>query len=267
MCEGKKYWIGEKIGEGAFGTTFACQDEWDNSLVVKVLHARNRPYEEIKQNWLDELLKLQTLRHPNVTFLHAAFEYQDTFYIVLERCSFTLETVIASASVEGDKWIRYIARDILNGLDHIHTYSHVHKDIHPGNVFVSQVVDRMVPSKPAVWIYKIGDLGISRIEEEIRAENSVFANSRLPPEVLNQKEFGPVGKHVDIYHVGLLLLGLALKQIRPFTEQETLEGLPRRLAEECGSKFAGPIAKALRRHVSARTQSALEFWREIREIP
>ena len=47
-----------------------------------------------------------------------------------------------------------------------------HKDLHAGNVFVSLQKDSMVPSKDPVWRFKIGDLGISRLEGDIRHFNN-----------------------------------------------------------------------------------------------
>lgn len=85
----------------------------------------------------------------------------------------------------------------------------------------------------------------------------------LPPEFLNPTEFGFIGKHVDIYHMGLLLLSLLLKQTLNFTTDEIIAGRPRQLAENMSSKYAEVIARALRRHVNARTPSAIEMWREI----
>ena len=85
----------------------------------------------------------------------------------------------------------------------------------------------------------------------------------VPPEYLNPAEFGKMGKPVDIYHTGLLLLGLLLNRIPEFTREEILEGVPRRMAENLQSPYAPAIAKALRRHIEHRTQSALEMWREI----
>ena len=40
-CKGVRYYIGEKIGEGAFGAVFDCRDEWGNELAAKVLLPRN----------------------------------------------------------------------------------------------------------------------------------------------------------------------------------------------------------------------------------
>lgn len=260
--DGRYYWIGERLGAGSFGEVYACTDEWQNSLVAKILLPRDRPYAEIRESWQRECSRLLELRHPNITYVHSAFEYKDTFYIVLERCALTLNDLINHPNLTPDVWIPHVARDVLQGLDYLHQFRYVHKDVHPGNVMVSQSFDRMVPDREPVWSFKIGDLGIANLEESIQGVNSIFAQWMLPPEVIDPT-FGSLGKGVDIYHTGLLLLGLATKTTPAFTTEEIVAGRPREAAENCGSQYAGPIAKALRRHVDSRTATAMDFWRDI----
>lgn len=263
FIDGKYYFLGKLLGAGAFGHVYECTDEWSNELVAKILVPRDQTYDEVRENWLQELNKLVTLRHPNVTYVHQAFEHKDTFYIVMERCSMTLDSIIKAPSVVGELWVPYIARDILQALEFIHAAGYIHKDIHAGNVFVSQTSDRMVPTKDPVWSFKLGDLGISRLETEVRAFNTVLAQWMLPPEAIDPNQFGQVSRATDIYHVGLLLLAILLRRSPDFTNEEILAGVPRQTAETHPSKFSPAIARALRRHVAARTPTAMQFWREI----
>ena len=265
-CNGIGYFIGQKIGEGAFGAVFDCRDEWGNELAAKVLLPQNRSYEAVREEWLHEFQNLQQLRHPHITFIHQAFEYRDTFYLIVEKCSFTLKDLIGNPDINGEIWLPHVSRDILNGLQYIHDQKYVHKDLHAGNVLVSLQRDTLVPDNQPVWRFKIGDLGISRLEGDIRIFNTRLAQWMLPPEFLQPAEFGVVGKHVDIYHVGLLLLRLLLNQTPNFTKDDIIAGRPRELAEGLQSKYAMAIARALRRHVSARTPSAIEMWREISAV-
>jgi len=266
LVDGRYYFIGDKIGEGGFGAVYDCTDEWSNSLVAKILIPRGQTYDEVRDSWLDELHKLLELRHPNITYVHAAFEYKDTFYLVIERCTSTLDSVINFPGLSGEVWVPYVARDILQGLDYIHANGYVHKDMHPGNVFVSQSFDRMVPIKEPVWSFKIGDLGISRLEGEIEVFNTLLAQWMLPPEAINPEEFGPVGRTIDIYHTGLLMLAILLGRTPNFTREEIVAGVPRQTAENLPSKYGAVIAKALRRHAAVRTPTAMQFWREIASV-
>lgn len=263
--QGREYHLGGELGAGAFGKIFECRDEWGNELVAKVLMPQGRSYEEVKDSWELELNNLRQLRHPNITYVHAAFVCEHTFYIIVERCFLTLEQFITDPNVSGELWLLHVARDILHGLDFIHSYGYVHKDLHAGNVFVAEVPNRIDPAAIPEWVFKIGDLGISKLEGDIRLFGTIMAQWMLPPEYLDSGQFGVVGKHVDIYHTGLLLLGLLTKQIPSFTQAEILAGKPRETAGNLPSKYGSVIAKALRRHVHQRTQSAIQFWRELRD--
>ena len=59
-------------------------------------------------------------------------------------------------------------------------------------------------------------------------------------------------------------LNLFVNEVTQFSTQDILAGKPRQLAEGLNSPYAGAIARALRRHVYYRTQSALELWKDIR---
>lgn len=261
--KGINYYIGQQIGQGVFGAVFDCHDEWGNELAAKVFLPRNQPYEVIQFEWLHELKNLQLLRHPHVTYIHDAFEHEDTFYIIVEKCFCTLKELIENPDLTGELWLPYVCRDILHGLQFIHHHGFVHKDLHAGNVFVSEQRHPMGPNANSIFRFKIGDLGISRLEGDITFFNTRLAQWMLPPEFLRPAEFGVLGKHVDIYHVGLLLLGLLLNETPNFTKDEIIAGRPREIAEGLSSKYAAAVARALRRHVSARTPSAIDMWREI----
>ena len=88
----------------------------------------------------------------------------------------------------------------------------------------------------------------------------------VPPEFLDPNEFGVVGRQVDIYHAGLLLLSLLLGRVPTFTRDEVLAGKPRELCENLASPFSGAIAMALRRHVEHRPSTAIEFWNELSKV-
>lgn len=260
-CDGKTYFLGKQIGQGHFGAVFECSDHWGNELVAKVLLPKG-PYEVVRQRWQEELQSLLTLRHPNITHVYAAFEYRDTFYLVIERCSQSLRDLITWPGFKGELWLKPIARCILQATDFIHAAGYVHKDLHPGNILIRDIKGEMFEPNPVVT-FKIGDLGISRLEPNIRL-NTILADWMLPPEFLSPAEFGTIGKTLDIYHIGLLFLGILLGKIPSFTRDEILAGKPRQVAEGLASPFGSAIAKALRRHTSQRTQSATEFWQDIK---
>jgi serine/threonine-protein kinase len=212
---------------------------------------------------LNEFQALKELRHPNVTFVHDAFEYRDTFYLVIERCDSTLSKLITWAGLKPLVWVGPLSRHLLQSVDYIHAQGYVHKDIHPGNVYVAHLQGAMGEDHRAT-VFKLGDVGISRLEPDIDVFNTMLAKWMLPPEALHPTTFGTVDRRVDIYHTGLTLMSLVLRRVPSFSEGEILNGAPRQLAESIRHPIGPVLARALRRHTKDRYQSALDFWRDLK---
>jgi len=257
------YTIGRLLWNGSFGAVYECTDEWGNSLVAKVIMPCDRAYDEVRAAWEGEYSTLYQLRHPNITYIHDCFEFQDTFYLVLERSENSFSELLNESWFDGEIWFLPLAKNLLSALHFIHRYGYVHKDIHPGNVFVHRVQDQLCPENFA-FIFKIGDLGIARREAVIRSVGTILAEWILPPEVLNPAAFGSIGRQIDIYHAALLLTSLLLKRVPSFTRPQIVAGEPRQLAEKLSSPFAPALAKALRRRVEHRTKTAKELWDDLR---
>lgn len=258
---GNTYKIGTLIGQGNFGYVYHCTDTWENELAVKILKPRGT-YDEVRQNAIAEFEKLKFLRHPNITYVHDAFEFKHTFYIVCEKCWQPINEFIQSEGFNGRAWIRVIARQLLQAVHFIHCNNFAHQDIHSGNVFIQAAHDDMSPNN-LIFTYMLGDLGLAKIAAEMDADNTVLAEWMRAPEAINPAEFGIMDHRMDIYHCGLLFLQILLGRPHTFTQEEVLAGKPRELALKLEAPYSFALEKALRRHVDRRTASALEFWRDL----
>jgi serine/threonine protein kinase len=266
ICHGQnRYLIGEALGRGSYGATYACTDQWSNSLVVKVLIPNRQTYEQVRLNWHREIHSLLTLRHPNITYVHDAFELAHTFHIVMERCGGSVSSLFTLPDFDGYDWVLPIARCMLQAIGYMHEHGYVHKDIHLRNLFWTYVRNELVPgdhdSSQSVT-FKIGDLGVSRLEHEIRNYRATVP-WMVAPEVLDSPRFGLVGRQTDIYHAGLVLLAVVLGIEPSFTAEEILRGVPRATAEQLQPPFGPAIGLALRQQVDQRIPTAFEFWRTL----
>jgi len=115
---------------------------------------------------------------------------------------------------------------------------------------------------PGALNFKLGDLGVAKLISEVDATNT-RAQGMFPPEVLNPTEFGPMDHRIDIYHCGLLFLHLLNGAEIRFSNEEILAGKPRELAVQLPAPYSFALEKALRRHVAARTETAMELWRDL----
>lgn len=261
LATNNTYTIGDKIGEGSFGSVYGCVDVWNNDLAAKVLKPTGT-YERVRSAAEAELEKLRMLRHPNITYVHDAFEFRDTFYIITERCYCPVTNLFSLDKFNGLVWLLPIARCLLQALHYIHVNGYAHQDIHPGNVFAAFAKDEMSPTVPGAIQFKLGDLGVAKLLDDLDATNT-RADWMLPPEAIDPAEYGPIDRRIDMYHVGLLLLQLARSSEVRFTREEILGGRPRELALELPPPNNFALEKALRRHVPYRTASAMELWRDL----
>jgi serine/threonine protein kinase len=264
-AEGRRYMIGGEIGRGFFGRVLECIDEFGTPLVAKVLVPRTQNEPGLRERWAREFHSLVALRHPNVTYLHHAFEHSGSFFLIIERCSMTLDFVLKQPDMDPDDWLPLVARDILQGLEFIHRQGYVHKDLHPGNILLTPTINQFVGNEPLLTC-KIADLGISRLASDINPFNTTLAQWMLPPEAIFPERFGTVGPQTDLYHVGLMLLAILRKEQPRFSEAEVINGHPSNLAYSDASRFGKVIAKALEPQVSHRTRTAIEFWEQLRAI-
>ena len=257
--------MGDRIGEGAFGVVYACSDVWGNDLAAKVLKPVGT-YDQVRASAEAELQRLTALRHPNITYVFDAFEFRDTFYIITERCYCPLTQLFRLQAFDGLPWVMPIARCLLQAVHYLHISQLAHQDIHAGNVFASRAKDELQPDQPGSIQFKLGDLGVSKLFDQLDAANTL-AEWMRPPEAIDPASFGPLDQRIDIYHAGLLLLQLAHSRELRFTRDEILAGVPRNLALQLKPPYSTALEKALRRHVPYRTAGAMELWRDLHAQP
>jgi serine/threonine protein kinase len=261
---GHTYTVDYKISdEGHYSVVFRGTDEFDDTVAIKVLRPRGS-FEEDRLAAIGEVDRLLALRHKKITHVQDAFVFKDVFYIVTEECGMSLEYYLGCVDNVTPRYFQGIARCVLAALEFIHRNGMVYLDLHPGNVFFYWGCNELDRKQLIGPTFKIGDLGITKPETAITPDVTL-ANWMRPPEALDPS-FGPLGKTLDIYHCGLLLLQVARGQRVRFTKDDILNGVPREMALELPEPYRTAIEKALRRRVVYRTPSARQFWLDLKGI-
>lgn len=259
---GAQYKIVDVIGEGSFGRVFGAVDAWGNEVAIKVLKPRGT-YEHVRSKCVDEMRKLTELRHPQITYIYDAFEYRNAFHIVTEKCVSSLDGLLKARNFDWHVWLMPIAHSVLQAVEYIHSRGYLHQDIHAGNVFSTYAKNEILPSDRTTIQFRVGDLGISRLVQEVTSE-STMADWMRPPEVLQPDSFGELGRGIDIYHLGLLFLQIVLGGNIRFTNAEILNGKPSEIAKKLNIPIGSVIAKALSLKVADRQDSPIQMWKEFR---
>jgi serine/threonine protein kinase len=258
---GTVYRIGQRRGDGFFGIVFDATDCWGNELAIKVLRPERGTFDEIVNAASLEFKNLLTLRSPFITHVFDGFIHENACYIVTERCSATLAFIIEQPWFVGAHWTMPVAKSLLQAVHYIHDSGMVHKDIHLGNVMTSVPKTEIGNTNEPVIKFKVADLGICKIADDVNCKNTLLANFIKPPEALDPVQFGPIiPRRIDQYHAGLVLLQVHLGKVLSISQDDAMRGVPRQIAEQIPAPVGPAIARALRRHSIARYQSVRDFW-------
>jgi serine/threonine-protein kinase len=256
------YRVERVLGEGEFGAVYECTGPFDQAYALKMMRPSNRPYGEVQAEWAREVQRLLSLRHPNVVYIHDAFERETLFYLALERCDHPLSAMLGAPLQES--LVLELGRQILFAVQFLHDNEIVHDDIHAGNVLVTHARDRPV--------LKLADFGISH---ELAGHTSVrprlVHHAIMAPEILSS---GRTSRQSDIYQIGLLLFWMvtgvsAIDMTAPYDElvRQVSSGEPRKKAEALGTPLGAVIAQMVRRREAYRYGSARDVWADLRELP
>jgi serine/threonine protein kinase len=257
-----KYVVGALIGDGQYGSVYECVGPFDQAYALKMLRPANKPYHAVKEEWSHEMMRLESVRHPNIVYIHDAFEDNFLFYFALEKCDTNLKALLGRPLQ--DAFIIEIVRQLLMTLQYLHDNGVVHADLHPGNVLLSQL-DRAP-------IVKLTDFGVAQVVDvHQRWFRPQVANPKiLTPELVT---LGYTTTQSDLYQLGLLMFTMvtgqsAIDATLPYEEvaRQIAEGGPRHNAEKLGTPLGNVTAKLLRRRDAYRYQSAREVWDDLRAL-
>jgi serine/threonine-protein kinase len=254
------YRLLREVGRGAHGAVYEAVGPFDQRFALKLQVPALRPYAEVYEQWRGEAHRLLLLRHPNVVYLHDAFEHNYLFYMALEWCPWTLKNLLGNA-LPTDLVIELL-RQLLAATQYLHDNDIVHGDIHAGNVLLTDL-DRPVT--------KLADFGISQeLQGKGFARPSIVHHAIMAPEVVAA---GYTSRQSDLYQIGLLCFWMitgrtALDYTVPYPElvRQVTEGTPRARAEALGTPLGNIIAKMLRRREAYRYASAHEVWQDLQKI-
>lgn len=186
--------IGEPLGEGTYGIVFqALEENTNNKVAIKKMHIS---YDDdgIPSTSLREIAVLKRLKHKNlVKFLGVSYKPSE-LYAIFERYEIDLKEKISETSEFSLDNIKRYMKDILSGINYLHSRRFFHRDLKPANILIDKN-DTL----------KIADFGLIRNFEVPTAPltHEVVTLWYRPPEILIQEE-GTYDLGTDIWSIGCI---------------------------------------------------------------
>ena len=195
----KFYKYGRLLGKGAFGKVNLCLHTLTGRLVaIKSINKEKIKTERQRQKIKQETAIMEALsKSKNIVKIFETYETKKHICIVMEYiCAGDLLTYIKKRSKLTEPVAKFIFKQIILGIKHIHDNGIIHRDIKLDNILLD--LDNNI---------KICDFGVSR---KINLGEILFEQCGTPayiaPEILINKGYEGFG--VDIWSAGVVLYAM-----------------------------------------------------------
>lgn len=193
--------LGE-LGDGAFGKVYKARHKETNTLAAaKICELKG---EDDLEDFTIEIDILVECKHPNVVDLKEAFFYEGKLWMLIEFCEGgAVDTIMLDLEKPlTEPQIRYICREICEGLRFLHSRKVIHRDLKAGNVLLTLDGD-----------VKIADFGVSAKNKHTLQKRDSFIGTPywMAPEVVLCETYRdqPYDYKADIWSLGITLIELA----------------------------------------------------------
>ncbi len=251
-----QYLVVDRVGHGGMGTVYRAIDQvLEREVALKVL---STDFTDPQRRLRAEAVTLARLRHPGIATVHALFQHDDHWVMVMEFVrGQTLEDLIERTGGLAPERAAALCIQALLGLAHAHDAGVVHRDLKPGNLMIT----------PGGEV-KILDFGIARVEGTARLTHAGFMMGTPAYMAPEQIQGFDVDGRADLYAIGVIFFRLVTGEL-PFlgetafaVAQSQVNDPPRAIdSVRPGLPAWVPalLARALEKTPAARFQTATEF--------
>ncbi|PIN13171.1 MEKK [Handroanthus impetiginosus] len=206
---------GRFIGSGSSGSVYGVLTEDGLSYAVKEVSLLDQGTQE-QQRLSDlehEIHILSRLQHKNIVRYFGTKRDDNKLYIFLELVSKGSLKELYGEYELGDPEVSAYTRQILDGLNYLHSQNVVHRDIKCANILVD-----------ASGSVKLADFGLAKATKLDDLKSCKGTPYWMAPEVINQTNHNGYGRAADIWSLGCTVLEMLSRKV-PYSGLEWHQAL------------------------------------------